>query len=137
VQRSRSPVVSAERPHGAVAVDTADGRQPRRRKRPEAARSVLFPVSLLAAVAPIIVAAARAIDRGWIPVTDNALITIRARDVLTDHHPLLGTWSSASGTTGTAFNNPGPLLFDLLALPARLLEGGAGVAVAVTVLNVA
>jgi hypothetical protein len=136
VQRSRSPVVSApERPYEAVAVDTTDGRPASRPERSRAG-SLLFPASLLAALVPVVVAAVRAVDRGWIPVTDNALITIRARDVLTDHHPLLGTWSSASATTGTDFNNPGPLLFDLLALPARIVEGGAGVAVAVALLNV-
>lgn len=68
-------------------------------------------------------------------VGDNALIFIRTVDVFTEHHPLLGTWSSASITAGTDLHNPGPLLFDLLAIPARVGDGSAGFAVGVAVMN--
>jgi len=40
-------------------------------------------------------------------------------------------------TVGTQVNHPGPLYFDLLALPARVLDGGAGIAFAVAVVNTA
>ena len=87
------------------------------------------------ALLPVVLATVRAIDRGWLPIGDNAYFAIRARDVFTEHHPLLGTWTSASISAGTNFNNPGPLLFDLLAGPAKLIGGGAGVAVGAALLN--
>jgi hypothetical protein len=90
----------------------------------------------MAAVTPVVVAVVRAVHDGWIAIGDNAFFTIRARDVLTAHHPLLGTWTSASRTLGTEVNNPGPLLFDVLAIPARL-AGDGGVAAGVAALNVA
>lgn len=94
----------------------------------------LFRAAVALALLPVVVATARAVARGWLPVGDNAYFAIRARDVLTEHHPLLGTWTSASMSAGTHFNNPGPLLFDVFALPAKLL-GGAGVAVGAALLN--
>ena len=97
----------------------------------------LYGLSVVAAVVPVVVAAVRAVERGWLPVGDNGYFALRARDVLTEHHPLLGTWTSASVGTGTNFNNPGPLLFDLLALPAKLVDSGAGLVVGAALLNVA
>lgn len=86
---------------------------------------------------PIAVAAVRGIARGYLPIGDNALIEIRGRDVFTEHHPLLGTWSSASLSAGVDVNHPGPLIFDLVAGPIRLFGGGAGIAVAVAAFNIA
>lgn len=93
--------------------------------------------ALTAAVAaPIVLSLVRAIRRGWYPVGDNAYFVLRARDVLTEHHPLLGTWTSASIQTGRDVNNPGPLLFDIFALPAKL-DPRVGVAVGAALLNIA
>jgi hypothetical protein len=92
--------------------------------------------SVAAAVLPILVAGARAAAGGWYPIGDNAFFALRARDVLTEHHPWLGTWTSASLSVGVDLNNPGPLLFDLLALPAKLNPEG-GLAIGVAVLNAA
>jgi hypothetical protein len=89
---------------------------------------------VVAAILPIAVAAARAVDRRWLAVADNGYFLLRARDVLTENHPLLGTWTSASFSIGTDVNNPGPLLFDVLALPAKLGDD-AGLAVGVALLN--
>lgn len=98
----------------------------------------LFLASILVAVLPIAVATTRAIYNGWIPTGDNGLFAIRARDMFSlTHLPLLGTWSSASLTVGTQVNHPGPLYIDLLALPARVIDGGAGIAFAVAVVNAA
>jgi hypothetical protein len=97
--------------------------------------SSLFLASVVVALVPIVVATARAIARDWLPIGDNAFFAIRARDVLTTDPPLLGTWTSASLSTGTSFNNPGPLLFDVLALPTRLLPDGAGLALGAALLN--
>ena len=93
-------------------------------------------VAIVAAVTPFVVATARAVTGGWKPIGDNAFFALRARDVLTEHHPLLGTWTSASLSVGENVNNPGPLLFDLLAIPAKV-DAAAGLAVGVTLLNLA
>ncbi|MGQ0803337.1 MAG: hypothetical protein ACT4PI_05680 [Actinomycetota bacterium] len=95
----------------------------------------LFVASVVAAVVPVVVAAFRAIDRGWVPVGDNALQTIRARDVFSSKPPLIGTWSSASAAAGTDVNHPGPLLDDFLALPVRIVGSGAGIAVGIALIN--
>ena len=85
---------------------------------------------------PVAVATARAIHDGWIPTGDNALFDVRARDVFSVRHlPLIGTWSSASLNVGTDLNHPGPLYFDLLSVPARVADSGAGVAFGVGLIN--
>jgi hypothetical protein len=89
------------------------------------------------ALVPIVVAVARALDRGWIPMGDNAYFSIRARDVLTEHHPLLGAWSSGSGAVGVDVNNLGPLQLDLLAPFVRLFGFGPGTAIGVAAVNCA
>jgi hypothetical protein len=96
----------------------------------------LFLVALVAVVVPVVVAVGRAAGRRWEPIGDNGYFALRSRDVLTEHHPLLGTWTSASTNTPTDFNNPGPLLFDVFALPARLVDAGVGVALGAALLNV-
>ena len=101
-------------------------------------RRELAPVVVagIAAVTPFVVATVRAIRDGWYPIGDNAFFALRARDVLTEHHPLLGTWTSASLSVGRNLNNPGPLLFDLLAVPAKA-DPAAGLAIGVAAVNVA
>jgi hypothetical protein len=93
-------------------------------------------VAVALAILPIAVAAVRALGDGWVAVGDDADLLLRSRDVLTSHHPWLGTWTSASLTIGTTINNPGPLLFDLLALPAHV-GGSGGFAVGVALVNAA
>ncbi|HYD10529.1 MAG TPA: hypothetical protein VEA78_10530 [Acidimicrobiales bacterium] len=88
------------------------------------------------AVLPIVVATVRALTGGWEAVGDNANVLIRARDVFTSDHPLLGPWSSATIAIGEHVNQPGPLLFDLLA-PFAKLGGSGGVALGVGLLNAA
>lgn len=95
-------------------------------------------VAVAVALVPVLVAIVRSVASDWMPVGDNALVEMRSRDVFTtDHVPLLGTWSSASLTAGTDLNHPGPLLFDLLAIPVRLFGGPAGVAIGVGLVNAA
>jgi hypothetical protein len=93
--------------------------------------------ALAVAWAPVIVATVRALDRGWLPMGDNAYFAIRARDVLTEHHPLVGAWSSGSAAVGVDVNNLGPLQLDLLALPVRALGFGPGTAIGVALVNLA
>lgn len=92
----------------------------------------------MAAATSLVIAfsAARGVRRGYQPVGDNALIELRGRDVLSADHPLLGTWSSASISSGIDVNHPGPLLFDLVAAPVRLFGGSIGIAVAIALLNI-
>ena len=92
---------------------------------------------VLAAILPIVVATVRAVASDWIAIGDNAFFGLRAADVLTEHHPWLGLWSSASVVTGLDVNHPGPLLFDLLAIPVRIGGPDAGVAVGIGLLNIA
>jgi hypothetical protein len=94
-------------------------------------------VSVVAAVVPVIVAAIRAIVRGWVPIGDDAFFKVRALDVFGRHIPLLGTWSSGSVTAHINLNHPGPLLFDALAAPVGVLGGPVGVPVGVALINVA
>jgi hypothetical protein len=94
-------------------------------------------VALLAVNLPIVVATVRALARGWQPLGDNGLMLVRARDVGTAHHPLLGLWSSASLLFDKDLNHPGPLYFDVLALPVRLLGPWVGLAVGVMLVNMA
>jgi hypothetical protein len=91
---------------------------------------------LLAAILPIVVATIRAVAGDWVAVGDNAFFGMRAADVFTEHNPLLGTWTSASVTVGVDINNPGPLLYDALAIPVKI-GGDAGLAVGVALINIA
>jgi hypothetical protein len=86
---------------------------------------------------PIVVATVRALARGWLPLGDNGILLVRARDVGSAHHPLLGSWTSASLVVGDNLNNPGPLYFDVLAPWVRLLGPWVGLAVGVMLVNMA
>ena len=110
--------------------DAAPDRPPRAHRR-------LLAVLLAAVNLPILVATVRALSSGWQPMGDNGILLVRARDVGTDHHPLLGTWTSASLLFEVDLNNPGPLYFDVLALPVRVLGPWVGLAVGVMLVNMA
>jgi hypothetical protein len=97
----------------------------------------LLVVVLVAVNLPIVVATVRALARGWSPLGDNGILLVRARDVATSHHPLLGSWTSASLVVGQDVNNPGPLYFDAIAPVIRLLGPWVGLAVGVMLLNMA
>ena len=92
-------------------------------------------ISVLAALTPILVAALRTAIHRWVPTSDNGLLLLRTADVATSNHPWLGTWTSASLTAGTNFNNPGPLLFDLLAGPVKVLGYGIGMPLGLALVN--
>ncbi|MDQ3738226.1 MAG: hypothetical protein M3337_03555 [Actinomycetota bacterium] len=92
-------------------------------------------VTVLAATVPLVVALVRALLNDWIPIGDNAYFTVRSRDVLTEHHPLLGAWSSGSEAVGTIVNNLGPMQLDLLA-PFTKIGPAAGTAIGVVIVNV-
>ena len=87
-----------------------------------------------AVLATIVAAVVRALVDDWYPVGDNAYFALRSLDVLTEDHPLLGTWTSASRSAGIDFNNPGPLLFDWYAPAAKVDPGFLPLAVGALVL---
>ena len=65
----------------------------------------------------------RALQQGWLPVGDEALVEMRVRDV-PSHLPLLGVYSRFG------WSHPGPAQFLALALPYRLFgSAGAGLLV--------
>ena len=84
---------------------------------------------------PLLAAVLHAWRAGWVPIGDHGLIILRATDVFTSNHPLLGTWSSASLSTGSILSNPGPLLFDGLAPFVKLLGNRIGPVLGVGALN--
>ncbi|MGO9487423.1 MAG: hypothetical protein ACLQBB_00150 [Solirubrobacteraceae bacterium] len=74
----------------------------------------------IAAAVPVISSAQRALRAGWAPAGDDGIIATRAWDVLTAHTPLVGQYSEAGlALGGQAVHSPGPMLYWLLALPAR------------------
>jgi hypothetical protein len=90
----------------------------------------------LAAALPVVASTVRGLAAGWTPEGDRAVIATRAYDVLTSLTPLLGPWSSTSTVLGEDTYHAGPLLYWLLAIPARL-PGTAAFPVIMGVLNVA
>jgi hypothetical protein len=58
-----------------------------------------------------------------VPLSDQAVIATVAYDVFTSQTPLVGLYSSSTLTLGEIVHNLGPLLFWLLAVPARLPVG--------------
>ncbi len=93
-------------------------------------------LGLAAAIVPIAVAVVRAAVTDWMPVGDAAYFTVRSRDVLTSHHPLVGAWSSGSAVVGVAVNNLGPLQLDVLA-PFTKVSPYLGTAAGAAFLNAA
>jgi len=73
----------------------------------------------LAASIPVLVSAIHAAVIGWQPAGDDGIIVTRAFDVLTSHSPLVGQYSESGFVTGQIVHSPGPLLYWLLAIPAR------------------
>jgi hypothetical protein len=98
---------------------------------PRWVRAGLLGVVLL----PILVAVVRAVTGDWFPIGDAALLAVRANDVLTEHHPLLGSWTSASLSVGQDVNNPGAIYQDLVALVSRPLGFPSPIAIGVGLLN--
>jgi hypothetical protein len=73
-----------------------------------------------AAALPVIVSAVHAVQVGWEPTDDKGIIATRAYDVLTAHTPLVGQYSMATRITGRVTHGLGPMLYWLIAVPARI-----------------
>ena len=85
---------------------------------------------------PIAFAAIRAAAGRWVPTGDDAYFTVRSRDVLTEHHPLLGAWSSGSVDLADPINNLGPMQLDVMAPFTKVAPMG-GTAIATSLTNIA
>ncbi len=73
-----------------------------------------------AAAIPVVNSTVRAVRAGWVPAGDDGIIATRGWDVLTSHTPLVGQYSEAGLVVhGQVMHSPGPMLYWLLALPAR------------------
>jgi hypothetical protein len=79
----------------------------------------------LCAAGPVMASTLRALIDGWLPAGDQAIIATRAYDVLTSRTPLVGQHSDAGALTHHAVYSLGPMLYWLLALPARFASPGA------------
>lgn len=100
-----------------------------------AVNRLVRPLLYAGLVLPFLTAAIRAIRNDWFPIGDSALLYLRTADVGTRHHPLLGSWSSASLSLGRNINNPGPLYDDLMAPFAHLFSTGVGNVIGVSTIN--
>src|SRR5262245_5916486 len=87
-------------------------------------------IALVAALAPIALAAVRAGATGWVPEYDAAYFTSRSLDVFTTRLPFVGAWSTLSAQVGESFNNLGPIQLLTLA-PFTRIDPYWGTALAV------
>src|SRR3954447_24039050 len=94
-----------------------------------ASHGALLAAGLLASI-PVILSTAHTLALGWYPVGDDAIIAARSYDVFTTHPPLVGAYSATSVVLGQASHHPGPMLYWLLAIPARI---GGPLAVTLTI----
>ncbi len=99
-------------------------------------RNVAVMLFVVAAI-PVVVATVRALTHHWLPVGDNGLVAVRAEDVFGAATPLIGQAASVSVGAPRPLNHPGPILFQLLAVPIAALGRAAGTAVGVALINVA
>jgi hypothetical protein len=76
------------------------------------------------AAGPVIAATIHALIDGWLPAGDQANIATRAYDVFTSRSSLVGLHSDASAAINQPVYSLGPMLFWLLAVPARLGSPG-------------
>lgn len=104
-----------------------------RREPPRLVRVALTGVVIV----PFVTAVLRAVRNDWFPIGDNALLFIRTRDVLTEDHPFLGSWTSASLSVGENMNNPGAMYDWLVAPFAHVLPPGPAAAIGVATINIA
>jgi hypothetical protein len=74
----------------------------------------------LGAAVPVIVATVNAVRDHWEPGADQGIIATRAYDVLSSHTPLVGQYTLAGELTGHVTHGLGPMLYWLLAVPARV-----------------
>jgi hypothetical protein len=110
-----------------------------RAQKPELSPGALRALTLLAGIGaslPVLVTSARALAHGWVPLADQGTIATRAYEVFGAHTPLVGQYSFASRAVGHVTYDPGPMLYWLLAVPARV-GGPAAITVVMAAFNTA
>lgn len=70
----------------------------------------------------------------WLPVGDDAFLTVRSRAVFSAHPPLLSSASSAGADAAATYNHPGPAVLWFTAPFVKVL-GSSGMALGVAALN--
>ena len=99
-----------------------------------ARRLLVLATGVLAAL-PVISSTVKAEHAGWVPAGDDGIIATRGWDVLSSHTPLVGQYSEAGLVVhGQVMHSPGPMLYWLLALPARYGSVGS-LAITMCVIN--
>ncbi|HEY2398536.1 MAG TPA: hypothetical protein VGH78_06035 [Solirubrobacteraceae bacterium] len=93
------------------------------RERIDPGLALALAMGLIAAV-PVIAATVHGLLDGWLPAGDQANIATRAHDVFTSRSSLVGLHSDASAAINHDVYSLGPMLFWLLAVPARLSSPG-------------
>jgi hypothetical protein len=103
---------------------------------PAISAPVVGTVAVLAALAGVVEAVIRTARSGWVPVSDDAAIALRAHDMFTRHVPLVGMPSTLGAYAhGHAASHLGPLEFFALA-PTYALSGRSPVGLLIGVLLV-
>lgn len=91
---------------------------------------------VLALAIPFVASTLKAFDVDWTPTGDEALITMRVREVFSAHPPLIGQPSTADQYSGVdPPHHPGPIQFYLLAPVVALLGSDVGMLVGVAAIN--
>lgn len=97
---------------------------------------VVFVAILVALALLPLLSAAIVLSQGWRPSGDNALIGLRAQDVLHGRFPLVGQPSTGENFgSGVESSHPGPIEFYLIAPFALLMGGSVGLAVGAAAIN--
>lgn len=94
-----------------------------------------FRLAQILLLVPVWVAAYRDGKNGWYPTLDAATTTLRARDVLEGHFPLIGMWTSVSTKVGTPTYFPGATELYLLSVPVHLFGDAWGPLIAMAAIN--
>lgn len=85
------------------------------------AASALAPATACAGAAlPAVVSTIRGLAVGAVPNGDRGIIATRAYDVFTGHTPLVGQYSASTLVVHRPVHSLGPMLYWLLAVPARI-----------------
>jgi hypothetical protein len=107
-----------------VPVPRSDGATAGGAAMPRWVHDLVLLVAIVVVAFPILAMSVHQVRVGWVPVNDNAIIFTRTYDVLSDTPPLVGQYTMASDGNAAeqAAYSPGPLPYQLLAVPAHLLS---------------
>jgi hypothetical protein len=129
------PVLSHEADTDGALLAQSGGARHRLRELVGPAR-VLAVVAAVLLLVPVGASMGRALDDGWVPSNDEALIVLRSRDVFGQDRPLVGQPSTAGQyASDHPARHPGPIEFYLLAVPVRVLGSTWGTLLTVALIT--